>query len=104
MPESKRSQAIAIVITSVCALQPASAVAQSYPIKPVRIVVGFAPGGAVDIAARAVGKSLGEAVGQTVIIDNRAGAAGNIGAALVAKSPPDGYTLLMANSTIATPG
>jgi tripartite-type tricarboxylate transporter receptor subunit TctC len=81
-----------------------SAVAQSYPAKPVRIVVGFAPGGAVDIAARAVGKSLSEAVGQTVIVDNRAGAAGNIGAALVAKSPADGYTLLMANSTISTPG
>jgi tripartite-type tricarboxylate transporter receptor subunit TctC len=104
MLEIVRARSIAVAVASVCALLPASAVAQSYPAKPLRIVVGFAPGGAVDIAARAVGKSLSEAVGQTVIVDNRPGAAGNIGAALVAKSPPDGYALLMANSTISTPG
>lgn len=91
-------------ITITCALLPAGAIAQTYPVKPVRIVVGFAPGGSVDISARAVGKYLGEAIGQTIIVDNRPGAAGNVGAALVAKSPPDGYTMLMANSTISTPG
>jgi tripartite-type tricarboxylate transporter receptor subunit TctC len=77
--------------------------AQSYPTKPVRVIVGFQPGGGVDMSARAVGKYLSEAIGQSVIVENRPGAAGNIGAALVAKSPPDGYTLLMANSTISTP-
>jgi tripartite-type tricarboxylate transporter receptor subunit TctC len=86
------------------ALLCANAAAQSYPTKPVRIVVGFAPGGGVDMSARAVGKYLSDALGQSVIVDNRPGAAGNIAAAHVAKSPPDGYTLLMSNSTISTPG
>jgi tripartite-type tricarboxylate transporter receptor subunit TctC len=95
---------LAVAVSSICTLLSASATAQSYPVKPVRIVVGFAPGGGVDMSARAVGKYLGDAVGQTVIVDNRPGAAGNIGAALVAKSPPDGYTMLMSNSTISTPG
>ena len=94
---------MAVAASCACALLPASATAQSYPAKPVRIVVGFAPGGGVDISARSVGKYLGDAIGQTVIVDNRPGAAGNIGAALVAKSPPDGYTMLMSNSTISTP-
>ena len=78
--------------------------AQTYPVKPLRIVVGFAPGGGVDLSARAIGKYLTDALGQQTIVDNRPGAAGNIGAALVAKAPPDGYTMLMANSTISTPG
>jgi tripartite-type tricarboxylate transporter receptor subunit TctC len=77
--------------------------AQTYPAKPVRIIVGFQPGGGVDLSARAIGKYLSDAIQQSVIIDNRPGAAGNIGAALVAKSPPDGYTLLMSNSTVSTP-
>ena len=97
----KTLSAIAIAAS---VLLPAIAIAQSYPAKPVRIVVGFAPGGGVDMSARAVGKYLGDAVGQSIIVDNRPGAAGNIGAAHVAKSTPDGYTLLMSNSTISTPG
>ena len=92
------------VIAIAASLLPAGAIAQSYPVKPVRIVVGFAPGGGVDMSARAVGKYLGEAIGQSIIVDNRPGAAGNIGAAQVAKSPPDGYSMLMSNSTISTPG
>ncbi len=95
-----RLLAASIVAAFFCA----HAAAQSYPVKPVRIVVGFAPGGGVDISARAIAKYLGDALGQQVIVDNRAGAAGNIGAALVAKAPPDGYTMLMSNSTISTPG
>lgn len=73
----------------------ANAIAQSYPSRPIRFVVPYPPGGSVDIAARAVGQKLSEAWGQPVVVDNRAGAGGNIGADLVAKSPADGYTLLM---------
>lgn len=82
---------------------PAAASAQPYPTRPLRIVVGFQAGGGVDISSRAIGKQLTEALGQSVIIDNRPGASGNIAAEIVAKAQPDGYTLLMANLTIAVP-
>jgi tripartite-type tricarboxylate transporter receptor subunit TctC len=78
--------------------------AQEFPAKPVRIVVGFAAGGGVDKSARFIGKYLSESLAQQVVVENRPGAAGNIGAASVARSPADGYTLLMANATIAMPG
>lgn len=78
--------------------------AQDFPTKPIRIVVGFAAGGGVDKSARFIGKYLTEAMGQQVIVDNRPGAAGNIGANSVANSAPDGYTLLMANATLSMPG
>lgn len=67
----------------------------SYPAKPVRILVGFAPGGGIDAIARIAAQKLGESLAQSFIVDNRAGASGNIAADLVAKAPPDGYTLLM---------
>jgi tripartite-type tricarboxylate transporter receptor subunit TctC len=70
-----------------------------YPSKTITLVVPFAAGGSNDIVARAIGKKLGEAWGQTVIIDNRAGAGGVIGAAFVAAAPPDGHTLLLVSST-----
>ena len=77
--------------------------AQSYPSKPIRMLVGFTAGGGVDLSARTVGQPLSAALGQTVVVDNRPGAAGNLAASVVAKSTPDGYTLLMSNSTVANP-
>jgi tripartite-type tricarboxylate transporter receptor subunit TctC len=71
--------------------------AQAYPSKPIKIVVPFAVGGIADTFARAVGAKVGESWGQPVVIENKGGAGGNIGADFVAKSPPDGYTLVMGN-------
>ena len=73
----------------------ANACAQSYPSKQLRFVVPFPPGGPADILSRTIGQNLSESWGQQVVIDNRAGAGGNIGAEIVAKAPPDGYTMLM---------
>ena len=74
--------------------------AQGYPAKPIRFVVGFTAGGASDITARIVGQKLTEHFGQPVIIDNRAGASGTIAGTIVAKAPPDGYTLLAGATSI----
>ena len=75
----------------------AAALAQTYPSKPVRIEVGYVPGGGVDTTARMVGNALGDLWGQQVIIENRPGAAGNVATEYTAKAPPDGYTLVLCN-------
>jgi len=86
--------ALACVLAGGVSLAPLPACAQAYPTKPIRLVVPFPPGGSLDVVARAIGQKLTEAWGQPVVIDNRPGAGGNIGADLVAKSAPDGYTIL----------
>jgi tripartite-type tricarboxylate transporter receptor subunit TctC len=82
----------ALVATAVAAVP---ALADSFPSKPIRLIVGFPPGGINDIVARVVAQKLGDSLGQSVIVENRAGAGGTIGADYVAKSKPDGYTLLL---------
>jgi len=72
---------------------------QAYPVKPIRFVIPFSPGGAADVPARMIGQELAKTLGQQVISDNRPGAGGGIGAETVAKSPPDGYMLLMISNT-----
>jgi tripartite-type tricarboxylate transporter receptor subunit TctC len=79
-----------------CAL-PGAALAQAYPTKPIRVVVSFPPGGAADQIARAISDPLAQALGQPVVVENRAGANGNIAGDFVAKQPADGYTLLMSS-------
>ena len=83
-------------------LTPLTVHAQSYPNRPIKIIVPYAAGGAVDIVARTIGQPLAEALKQPVIVDNRPGASANIGMEMVAKATPDGYTLLMASNGIAT--
>lgn len=77
------------------------AIAQTYPTKPIRMIIPFPPGGGVDLTARAIGQKLGEAWSQTVVVDNRSGANGVIGADLAAKAAADGYTLVMITSSHA---
>ena len=90
---------IAVMVALACLSSPA--LAQEYPAKQVRLVLPFPPGGGSDIIARVVAQKLTGALGQPVIVDNRAGASGNIAAEIVAKSPADGYTLLFGNSSLS---
>jgi tripartite-type tricarboxylate transporter receptor subunit TctC len=97
-----RRTLIALSVAAVVALPGLSAAQTAWPSKPVRIVVPFAPGGTTDILARVLAPELSKVFGQSFVVDNRAGAGGNIGAEMVAKSPGDGYTLLM--GTVGTHG
>ena len=95
-------QTMLVATMALLALPAGAQGAATYPTKPIKIVVPFPPGGATDILARAIGAELQKAFGQSVLIENKAGAGGNPGADMVAKSPPDGYTLVMA--TVGTHG
>ena len=90
----RRIAALAATVACAAGLE---AAAQAYPSKPIRLVVGFAPGGAADTVARALSEPLGRALGQPIVIENRAGAGSSIAAENVAKSPPDGYSVLIAS-------
>ena len=92
----------AVVLTAIGGAQTAMAQAQSWPAKPVRVVVNFPPGGAADVMARLISQPVSEALGQPVVIENRAGANGNIGGEAVAKADPDGYTFLFSSGGVAS--
>src|SRR6187397_2247961 len=78
-----------------CLLTSQAALAQSYPSRPITIVIGYTPGAVSDLAARTIADGLHQAWGQPVIVDNRPGSGGNIGAAFVSRAPADGYTLMI---------
>lgn len=103
MPLFKHARRALLAAAVTCVALPA--LAQSYPNKPIKLVVGYAPGGATDVIARLVGQKMGEAMGQTIVIDNRAGANSNLGAEVVARSAADGYSVYVftiANTINAT--
>ena len=98
-----------LVTATVCALAAlyaAGATAQAWPAKPIRLMVPFPPGGSTDIVARIVAQKLSEQLGQAIVIENRGGAGGTIGTAVIAKSAPDGYNLAVASTSthVVAPG
>ena len=93
---------LAGVLLGIAALFAIPTAAQTYPAQPVKIMVGFPPGGTTDVIGRLVAQGLSESLGKSFIVENRGGASGTIGAGMVAKSPPDGYSLIMVPSTHGT--
>ena len=98
MVRIRRAFLFFIFLLTSAAFSATSALAQNYPNRPVRVIAPYSPGGSVDMVARLVAQKLSEKLGEPFVVENRAGASGNIGANFVAKSPPDGYTLLMSAS------
>ncbi len=98
----KRSEFLMRGVLAAGLLAASGAFAQTWPAKPVKLIVGFPPGGTTDVLARMVASKLADKLGQPVVVDNRAGASGMIGSDAVAKAPADGYTLLFSSSTLAT--
>jgi tripartite-type tricarboxylate transporter receptor subunit TctC len=88
-----------LCLLAILALSSAWSLAQTYPSKPIRLVVPFPAGGATDLLARSIAQRVGQGLGQTVVVENKAGAGGSLGSAEVAKATPDGYTLLIATSS-----
>jgi tripartite-type tricarboxylate transporter receptor subunit TctC len=99
---ARTGDVLGVLLLGTALLAPLTAHAQPYPNRPIKIIVPYAAGGAVDIVARTIGQPLAEVLKQPVIVDNRPGASANIGMEMVAKATPDGYTLLMASNGIAT--
>ena len=95
----RRRFTLTAILAALVAGVPAAHAAETYPTKPVRLVVSFPAGAGTDLVARVIGKELEKAWNQTVIVENKPGAAGNIAADFVARAPNDGYTLLLVNST-----
>jgi tripartite-type tricarboxylate transporter receptor subunit TctC len=93
-----KKAAAALAVLALAAAAGAAGAQERFPARPIRLVVPYPPGGNVDITARLLAPGLGEALGQSIVVDNRSGAGGNLGANLVAKASPDGYTLLMGSS------
>src|SRR3954467_5538795 len=87
--------ALACVVSCILSMSCASAIAQTWPAKPVRVIAPFAPGGTADTLGRVVSAKLTESLGQNFIVENRTGAGGVVGSEIAAKSPPDGYTLVV---------
>jgi tripartite-type tricarboxylate transporter receptor subunit TctC len=98
MHSPARRRALALLLAAPL-LAPVAAQAQAYPNKPVRLVVGFAPGGGADVVARLLAQRLGENMKAQFVVENKSGAGGVIAGELVAKAPPDGYTLMLAPSS-----
>jgi tripartite-type tricarboxylate transporter receptor subunit TctC len=97
-----RPRFLSFLACAALALVPHLAQAQAWPTRPVRLIVPFVPGGATDVVARLLGQKLGDVWGESVVVENRSGAGGNIGADAAAKSAPDGYTLFMTSGSIVT--